>query len=373
MSKKTTRDDLADVLASSLNKQFKGYKVAYFLDGSEETPADLTDWISTGSAMLDLAISNRKHGGIPVGRITELTGLEASGKSLLAGHILANTQKKDGLAVFIDTENACNEDFLTAIGVDVSNLLYIQLDTVEDIFAVIENIISKVRESDKDRLVTIVVDSVAAATTKVEQAADYDKDGWATSKAIVLSKAMRKITQMIGRQKVTLVFTNQLRVKLGAMFGDPYTTSGGKALGFHASCRLRLQAAGQIKAKVDGKDQVIGIKTKAKIIKNRMGPPLRVAEFEIYFDSGVDDFGGWLTALKNHKLISQGGSWYTYTDANGKAHKFLSKDWNALLEDNQELREEVYNKICDATIMEYKTDNLGIDDIELSTEPVPEG
>ena len=373
MSKKTTRDDLADVLASSLNKQFKGYKVAYFLDGSEETPADLTDWISTGSAMLDLAISNRKHGGIPVGRITELTGLEASGKSLLAGHILANTQKKDGLAVFIDTENACNEDFLTAIGVDVSNLLYIQLDTVEDIFAVIENIISKVRESDKDRLVTIVVDSVAAATTKVEQAADYDKDGWATSKAIVLSKAMRKITQMIGRQKVTLGFTNQLRVKLGAMFGDPYTTSGGKALGFHASCRLRLQAAGQIKAKVDGKDQVIGIKTKAKIIKNRMGPPLRVAEFEIYFDSGVDDFGGWLTALKNHKLISQGGSWYTYTDASGKAHKFLSKDWNALLEDNQELREEVYNKICDATIMEYKTDNLGIDDIELSTEPVPEG
>ena len=119
--------------------------------------------------------------------------------------------------------------------------------------------------------------------------------------------------------------------------------------------------------------EAIAIKTKAKIIKNRMGPPLRVAEFEIYFDSGVDDFGGWLTALKNHKLISQGGSWYTYTDANGEAHKFLSKDWNALLEKNDELREEVYNKICDATIMEYKTDNLGIDDIELSTEPVPEG
>ena len=371
-TKKTTRDDLADALAISLNKQFKGYKVAYFLDGSEETPADLTDWISTGSAMLDLAISNRKHGGIPVGRITELTGLEASGKSLLAGHILANTQKKGGLAVFIDTENACNEDFLSAIGVDVANLLYIQLDTVEDIFEVIENITSKVRESDKERLVTIVVDSVAAATTRVEQEADYSKDGWATSKAIVLSKAMRKITQLMGRQKVTLVFTNQLRVKLGAMFGDPYTTSGGKALGFHASCRLRLQAAGQIKAKIDGKDQVIGIKTKAKIIKNRMGPPLRVAEFEIYFDSGVDDFGGWLTALKNNKLISQGGSWYTYTDANGKAHKFLSKDWNAMMEGNNELRDEVYNKICDAAIMEYKTDNLGIDDIELSTEAIPE-
>lgn len=372
MSNKTTRDELADVLAKSLNKQFKGYKVAYFLDGTEETPTDLTEWISTGSSMLDLAISNRKYGGIPVGRICEITGLEASGKSLLSGHILANTQKKGGLAVFIDTENACNEDFLKAIGVNVKDMLYIQLDTIEDIFEVIENITAKVRESSKDRMVTIVVDSVAAATTRVEQEADYSKDGWATSKAIVLSKAMRKITQMMGRQKITVVFTNQLRVKLGAMFGDPYTTSGGKALGFHASCRLRLQAAGQIKAKVDGKDQVIGIKTKAKIIKNRMGPPLRVAEFDIYFDSGVDDFGGWLTALKGHKLVSQSGSWYVYTDAAGNEHKFLSKDWNRLLSDNDTLRDEVYNKICDTTIMEYKTDNLGIDDIELSTEPIPE-
>ena len=142
------RDDLANVLATSLNKQFKGYKVAYFLDGSEETPTDLTDFISTGSATLDLAISNRKNGGIPVGRITELTGLEASGKSLLAGHILANTQKKGGLAVFIDTENACNEEFLRCIGVDVAEMLYIQLETIEDIFEVIENIIAKTRESN---------------------------------------------------------------------------------------------------------------------------------------------------------------------------------------------------------------------------------
>ena len=272
---------------------------------------------------------------------------------------------------FINKDGIINH-LILRIGVNVKDMLYIQLDTVEDIFEVIENITSKVRESNKDRMVTIVVDSVAAATTRVEQEADYSKDGWATSKAIVLSKAMRKITQLMGRQKVTLVFTNQLRVKLGAMFGDPYTTSGGKALGFHASCRLRLQAAGQIKAKVDGKDQVIGIKTKAKIIKNRMGPPLRTAEFDIFFDSGVDNFGGWLTALKNHKLISQGGSWYTYTDDTGKAHKFLSKDWNGLLEGNDELRDEVYNKICDAAIMEYKTDNLGIDDIELSTEAIPE-
>ena len=369
---KPVRDDLANTLASSLNKKFKDFKVAYFLDGHDETPADLTEWISTGSSMLDLAISNRPNGGIPVGRITELTGLEASGKSLLAGHILANTQKKGGLAVYIDTENAMNEEFLRCIGVDVTNMLYIQLEAVEDIFEVVEDIMIKVRESQKDRLVSIVVDSLAAATTKVEQSADYDKDGWATSKAIVLSKAMRKITQLIGRQRVCLIFTNQLRQKLGVMFGDPWTTSGGKALGFHASCRLRLKAAGQIKSKVDGKDQTIGIKTKAVVVKNRMGPPLRTAEFEIYFDSGVDDYGGWLQVMKDRKLINLAGAWYTYTDSvTGKDHKFLSKDFRELMDNNPELKEQIYNTICSAVIMEYKTDKLGIDDVEISDEPVP--
>jgi recombination protein RecA len=369
---KPVRDDLAEVLASNLNKKFKDFKVAYFLDGYDETPADLTEWISTGSSMLDLAISNRPNGGIPVGRITEITGLEASGKSLLAGHMIANTQKKGGLAIYIDTENAMNEDFLRAIGVDVVNMLYIQLETVEDIFEVVEDIMVKVREAQKDRLVTIVVDSLAAATTKVEQAADYDKDGWATSKAIVLSKALRKITQLIGRQRVCLIFTNQLRQKLGVMFGDPWTTSGGKALGFHASCRLRLKAMGQIKTKVEGKDQTIGIKARAIVVKNRMGPPLRQAEFEIYFDSGIDDYGGWLQVMKDRKLINLAGAWYTYTDTvTGKDHKFLSKDWKELLDSNEDLKQQIYNSICNAVVMDYKTDKLGIDDVIISDEPVP--
>jgi len=367
------RDDLASVLADSLNKKFKDYKVAYFLDGAEETPTDLTEWISTGSSMLDLAIANRPNGGIPVGRITEVTGLEGSGKSLVAAHLLANTQKQGGLAVFIDTENAMNEEFLRCIGVNVNDMLYIQLETVEDIFEVIESIISKVRESNKDRLVSIVVDSVAGATTAVESEADYSKDGWATSKAIVLSKAMRKITQMVGRNRVALVFTNQLRQKLGVMFGDPWTTSGGKAIAFHSSCRLRLKSMGQIKAKVNGVDETIGIKTQAQVVKNRMGPPLRKAEFEIYFDSGIDDFGGWLKVMKSQKLVSAAGAWYTYTDANGESHKFLSKDWQKLLENKPHIKDEVYDKICNSLIMEYKTSNIGIDDIEISDEPVPEG
>jgi recombination protein RecA len=372
--KKNKRDELASVLADSLNKQFKGMKVAYFLDGAEDTPTDLTEWISTGSSLLDLAISNRANGGLPVGRITEITGMEASGKSLIAAHLLANTQKMGGLAVYIDTENAMNEEFLTAIGMDISKMLYIQLEAVEDIFEVIENIILKVKESDKNRLVSIAVDSVAAATTKIEQAQDYDKEGWATSKAIVLSKGMRKITQLIGRERVCLVFTNQLREKLGVMFGDKYTTSGGKAIQFHASCRLRLKAAGQIKAKVNGKEQVIGIKTKAKVVKNRMGPPLREAEFNIYFESGIDDFGGWLQVLKDYNLIKQGGSWYTYTDdVSGKEIKFLSKDFEKLVLSDPERKQRIYNKICETLIMAYHTDGLGIDDIEIGNDDVPIG
>jgi len=368
-------DELANVLADSLNKKFKkDGKVAYFLDGSEDTPTDLTEWISTGSSLLDLAISNRPNGGIPVGRITELTGLEASGKSLIAAHLLANTQKQDGLAVYIDTENAMNEEFLRAIGIDLNKMLYIQLEAIEDIFDVIENIITKVKESNKDKLVTVVVDSVAAATTKVEQAADYEKDGWATSKAIILSKAMRKITQMIGRERVALVFTNQLRVKLGVSFGDIYTTSGGKALGFHASCRLRLKAVGQIKAKINGFEQVIGIKTRAKIVKNRMGPPLREAEFHILFKSGIDDYGSWLQVMKDYNLVAQGGAWYTYTDEKtGEQIKFLSKDFESKILSDESRKDDIYSKICDELVMSYDIDSIGIDDVEVGNDDVPIG
>jgi len=166
----------------------------------------------------------------------------------------------------IDTETSVSHDFLEVIGIDVSKMLYLHLETVEDIFESIEEIVLQVRGSDKDRLVTILVDSLAAATTKVELDADFDKDGWATSKAIIVSKALRKITQMIGRQKVALVFTNQLRTKLGVMFGDPWTTSGGKALPFHASTRIRLKNKGRI---LDSKKNVIGMTILAQVVKNR--------------------------------------------------------------------------------------------------------
>ncbi len=357
-------DVLATTLADSLNKKFKDNKVAYFLDGTDSTPTDIKDFISTGSSMLDLAISNRPDGGIAVGRITEINGLESSGKSLLGAHILAETQKKGGVAVYIDTETSVSQEFMEVIGIDMSKMLYLHLETVEDIFEAIVEIVTKVRESDKDRLVTIMVDSLAAATTKVELEADFDKDGWATAKAIIISKAMRKITQMIGRQKVALVFTNQLRQKLGVMFGDPWTTSGGKALPFHASTRIRLKNMGQIK---DTAKNVLGMKCRAQIVKNRLGPPLRHADYDMYFDRGIDNYGAWLTVLKEHKLVKSGGAWYTLTDQDGKDHKFLSKDWEDLITKNDELREYVYQIICDKVILKYK-EKLGIDDVEFTDE-----
>jgi len=362
----SVNDVLADTLADSLNKKFKDTKVAYFLDGTDKTPTDIKDFISTGSSMLDLAISNKPNGGVAVGRITEINGLESSGKSLLGAHILAETQKKGGVAVYIDTETSVSQEFMDVIGIDMSKMLYLHLETVEDIFEAIEEIVTKVRESDKDRLVTILVDSLAAATTKVELEADFDKDGWATAKAIIISKAMRKITQLIGREKIALIFTNQLRQKLGVMFGDPWTTSGGKALPFHASTRIRLKNMGQIK---DTGKNVLGMKCRAQIVKNRLGPPLRHADYDMYFDRGIDNYGAWLTVLKEHKLVKSGGAWYTLTDESGKEHKFQSKDWEELITENDELREYVYQIICDKVILKYQ-EKLGIDDVEFTDEVI---
>ena len=352
------RDELAATLADNLNKRFKKHQAAYFLSGQSGAPTEVREFVSSGSSMLDLVISNGPNGGFPVGRITEITGLEASGKSLLAAHTLANTQKKGGVAVYIDTENAVSHEFLQAIGVDLQKMLYVPLDTIEDIFEAIEHIIETIRSSDRDRLVTIVVDSVAGSTTKVEAESDYDKDGWATSKAIIISKAMRKITNMIGRQKVTLIFTNQLRQKLGVMFGDPWTTSGGKALAFHSSVRLRLKQMGQIKMKVDGVDQVIGIKCRAQVVKNRVGPPLRMINYDMYFDSGIDDFGGWLGTLKDYKIVTTAGAWSQMPRKDGSVWKFQGKDFVPKLMEDKELKQEVYDIISEKIIMTYKKDAI---------------
>jgi recombination protein RecA len=374
-SKSDLSDELGGLIAETINKQFKAQniKTAYFLEGDSDAPTIVKEWVGTGSTMLDLAISNRKYGGFPVGRVSEITGLEQSGKSLLAAHALLNTQKKGGLAVYIDTENAISTEYLTAIGLNLKDMLYIPLETVEDIFETVDVIIDKVRSSDKDRLVTIVVDSIAGASTKTEMAADFDKDGYATAKALIISKAMRKITNLIGRERICLIITNQLRQKLNApAFSDPWTTPGGKGIPFHASVRLRLSSIGAIKAKREGRDEIVGSRVKAKLVKNRCGPPLRECEYEVYFDSGIDDYSSWLTVMKEHNLVSQSGAWYQWTDKRtGEVIKFQSKEFVEKIMSNPELYDIVYDEIAEKVIMKYKKlDEARIDDVTLSNEPL---
>jgi recombination protein RecA len=345
------RDELAEIIATSLNKLNKdGGQVAYFLDGEESTPTDFTDFISTGATMLDIAIANRPHGGIAVGRITELTGLEGSGKSLVGASMIADTQKRGGIAVLIDTETAVNAEFYTAIGVNMKKLVYANLITVEDIFDAIVDIIERVRTNEKkDKLVTIVVDSVAAASTKAEIEGAFAKEGYGMEKAYLISKAMRKITGLIGSQRIALVFTNQLRQKLNApAFSDPWTTSGGKAIAFHASTRIRLSQTGKLK---DSDGNIVGVSVKADIVKNRLGPPHRKAEFNIYFNRGIDDNSSWLDVLSDIGVVKKSGSWYTYEDI-----KFQSKEFASVLEADPARKEVFYNAICDALIMKYQTE-----------------
>jgi recombination protein RecA len=372
-SKNELTDELGGLIADSINKQFKAQnlKSAYFLEGDSDAPTIVKEWVGTGSTILDLAISNRKNGGFPVGRVSEITGLEQSGKSLLAAHSLLNTQRKGGLAVYIDTENAIATEYLNAIGLNLKEMLYIPLETVEDIFETVEVIIDKVRSSDKNRLVTIVVDSIAGASTKTEMAADFDKDGYATAKALIISKAMRKITNLIGRERICLIFTNQLRQKLNApAFSDPWTAPGGRSIPFHASVRIRLSSIGAIKTKKDGRDEIVGSRVKAKLVKNRCGPPLRECEYEVYFDSGIDDYSSWLTTMKDHNLVSQSGAWYSWTNKEtGEVIKFQSKEFVDKIMSNPKLQEMVYDEIADKVIMKYQQlDGARIDDVILSDE-----
>ena len=383
----SSRDDLATSLAESLNK-VNDNKVAFFLDAQED-PSQILDWVSTGNSMLDLACSNRPNGGFPCGRIIELTGLESSGKSLLGGHFLAETQKKGGVAVFIDTEYAVSPEFLTAIGVDIKKMLYINVNTVEDVFDNVENIIANVRKSNKDRMVGILVDSMAACSTKKEMASDHGADGYATGKAIAISKAMRKITELLAKQRITLAFTNQLRQKIGFVgFGDPWTTSGGKALAFHSSLRIRLKATNQIK---NANKEVIGIKTKATVIKNRMGPPMRSVEFDIFFDRGIDNYGNWLQNLLDWDIITNAKK---VKDAGGKKKSkkeledekeadkkakslqfivvvegkepetivFEKKDFPRLLGERPDAKEWLYQQICTHYVMRYKSADSELND-----------
>jgi recombination protein RecA len=350
---KTGRDALAELLATELNKANKDSgKIAYFLDEKED-PSAVTDWVSTGSTTLDLAISNRPYGGLPVGRITTLTGLEGTGKSLICAHIVADTQKKGGQAVYIDTEAAAAPEFWGALGVDLRSMLYISQDTIEGAFQTVEDIIGVVRKSDNNRLCTIIIDSIAGASTKIELEAGYERKGYATTKSLIVSEAMRKLTNLLAKRRILLVLTNQLRQNLQAMaFGDKWVEPCGKATSFHSSVKVRFEVIEKMK---DADKQVIGTTVRATVRKNRLGPPFRQAEFDCYFDSGIADYASWLELAKKKGFVVGPSNNLVY---NGE--KFNTESFVKTLNTNASFKDELYKKICDSVIMQYKTPNSAI-------------
>lgn len=365
--RKVERSELAELVHKALNKSSAdGTKVSYFLD-EEEDPSMVSDWISTGSTLLDLAISNRKKGGLPVGRIIELSSQEAAGKSLICAHILAETQKMGGHGVLIDTENAAAPQFWESVGLNIRDLNYVSLQKVEDIFSKIEESIGVVRKFDEKQLVTIVVDSLSQASCETEMESEHGKDGYNTSKAIIISKACRKITGLIGRQRILVVFVNQLRMNLNAVgHQDKWIVPGGKAMAYAASIRLRLSNMGKL---IGAGKKVIGNKCKVAVTKNRMGPPHRSALFEIHFDSGIQDLTSWLDFLKDNGFARKDDNKYSIKLPSGTV-KLTTKEFLEKIQSDQVFKDEIYDVIATDYIMKYRPANsaiiedLSVDDVE---------
>lgn len=352
------RDEMALLLQKELNKANKdGTKAAYFLD-EDDNPSQVNEWISTGSTLLDLAISNRPHGGLPVGRMVELSGLEGTGKSLICAQIIAETQRRGGQAVFFDSEMSVDRNFWKALGVNVRNVNYVPFNTLEDFFNKFELCIGAFRKVSKDGLLTIFVDSVTQASVEKEMEAEHGVDGYNTGRAIVISKAMRKITSLIAKQRILPVFTNQVRYNMNAgPFGDKWIVPGGKALPFACSVRVRLANMGKL-TKKDG--EVIGMKAQAQVIKNRCGPNYRTAAFEIHYDSGIQDLASWLKFMKDYKIIDGDGRGYEYKRPSGEVLNFNTEKFVELMNTDASLKEEVYQAICNKYIMQYRDPNSKI-------------
>lgn len=261
----------------------------------DDSPTHVRDFISTGSTLLDYIISNRRNGGIPCGKITELQGEESSGKSLLCAHIIANTQKRGGIAVYLDTENAANPDFMRRIGVDLQKLIYVQPGTIEKSFEIIENIIMTLRAKSSTTPVTILWDSVGNTPPQAEIEGTYDANSRMGLGAKAMAMGLRKTTDLIGREQITMVFTQPLTYKIGAsQYEDPLGTKYGKALPYHASVRLRVQSSTKLK---DKNNEIYGLVTNGRIIKSRLGTSYRTCKFEIHFDHGIDDEASWFNVL----------------------------------------------------------------------------
>jgi recombination protein RecA len=284
--------------------------------------------ISTGSISLDIALG---IGGVPKGRVIEIYGPESSGKTTLATHIIAEAQKKGGVAAFIDAEHAFDKFYAKKLGVDVENLLISQPDNGEQALEIADNLI---RSGAID---VIVIDSVAALVPKAEIEGEMG-DSKMGLQARLMSQALRKLTGTIAKTGCCCIFINQLREKIGVMFGNPETTTGGNALKFYASVRLDIRRTSQIK----DSDEVSGNRIKVKIVKNKVAPPFRIAEFDIMFNQGISKVGEIIDLGVDFNIVKKAGSWFSYGDTKlGQGRDAVKQ----LLLDNPELSDEIEAKI----------------------------
>ncbi len=314
-------------LQLTLDKIEKGYGKGTIMRMGDNAIVDVPA-ISTGSIGLDVALG---VGGLPRGRVIEIYGPESSGKTTLAIHAIAEAQKAGGIAAFIDAEHAFDRFYAQKLGVDIDNLLISQPDNGEQALEITDHLI---RSGAVD---IVVIDSVAALTPKAEIEGEMG-DSKMGLQARLMSQALRKLTANINKTNTCCIFINQLREKIGVMFGNPETTTGGNALKFYASVRLDIRRTGQLK---EG-EEINGSRTKVKIVKNKLAPPFRKAEFDIMYGEGISKTGELVDLGVENDIIKKSGSWFSYGDTKLGQGRDAVK---ALLVDNQELADELEEKI----------------------------